>query len=278
MQIEKRKKITKRIIKSILIYLGGIIFLIPIIWVFSLSLRSNKDALAAMFFTKDIHFENYIKAWQTFGFTRLYLNSLIVTVLSVLVTLIIAALSAYSFSRLRYRGSNIVFYIILLGIMIPPAAVVIPLFIIMENLHLYNTLFSLVFSYIAFGLPIATLILRGFFMTIPIELTEAARIDGSSEIGTFFKIIIPLSKPAIVTVTIFLFMQNWNEFLLGLVLLKDKILFTLPVGMAIFVGQWDSPWELVAAGVIITSIPVFAVYLLIQDQFVKGLTAGAVKG
>ncbi|MCL4416427.1 MAG: ABC transporter permease subunit, partial [Actinobacteria bacterium] len=94
----------------------------------------------------------------------------------------------------------------------------------------------------------------------------------------FFKIIIPLSKPAIVTVTIFLFMQNWNEFLLGLVLLKDKILFTLPVGMAIFVGQWDSPWELVAAGVIITSIPVFAVYLLIQDQFVKGLTAGAVKG
>lgn len=274
----KNKKISKSIFKSILIYLLGIMFLIPIIWVFSLSLRSNKDALAAMFFTKDIHFENYIKAWQTFGFTRLYLNSLVVTILSVFVTLVIAALSAYSFSRLKYRGSNIVFYIILLGIMIPPAAVIIPLFIIMENFHLYNTLFSLIFSYIAFGLPIATLILRGFFMTIPVELTEAARIDGSTEIGTFFKIIIPLSKPAIATVTIFLFMQNWNEFLLGLVLLKDKILFTLPVGVAIFVGQWDSPWELVAAGVIITSIPIFVIYLLIQDQFVKGLTAGAVKG
>lgn len=274
----KNKKIVKSIFKSISIYLLGIIFLIPIIWVFSLSLRSKKDALAAMFFTKELHFENYVKAWQTFGFTRLYLNSLAVTILSVFFTLVIAALAAYSFSRLRYKGSNIVFYIILLGIMIPPAAVIIPLFIIMENLHLYNTLFSLVFSYIAFGLPIATLILRGFFMTIPIELTEAARIDGSTEIGTFFKIIIPLSKPAIVTVTIFLFMQNWNEFLLGLVLLKDKILFTLPVGMAIFVGQWDSPWELVAAGVIINSIPIFVVYLIIQDQFVKGLTAGAVKG
>lgn len=274
----KKNKIAKNIIKSILIYLLGVVFLIPIFWVFSLSLRSNKDALSAMFFTKDLHFENYLKAWQTFGFTRLYLNSIIVTVVSVFITLVIASLAAYSFSRLRYKGSNIVFYMILLGMMIPPAAVIIPLFIIMENLKLYNTLFSLILSYIAFGLPIATLILRGFFMSIPPELVEAARIDGSSEIGTFFRIIIPLSKPAISTVIIFLFMQNWNEFLLGLVLLRDKILYTLPVGVAIFVGQWDSPWELVAAGVIIASIPVFVLYLILQDQFVKGLTAGAVKG
>jgi ABC-type glycerol-3-phosphate transport system permease component len=96
--------------------------------------------------------------------------------------------------------------------------------------------------------------------------------------GTFFKIVLPLSKPALATVTIFLFMQNWNEFILALVLLKDKVLYTLPVGMANFVGQWDSPWQLVAAGVIIASIPVFIIYLAIQDQFVKGLTAGAVKG
>ncbi|MCL4377726.1 MAG: carbohydrate ABC transporter permease [Actinobacteria bacterium] len=274
----KNNKIAKNIIKSVSIYLLGIAFLIPIFWVFSLSLRSKKDALSAMFFTKDLHFENYVKAWQTFGFSKLYLNSLIVTVLSVFITLVISALAAYSFSRLRYKGSNIIFYMLLLGMMIPPAAVIIPLFVIMENLKLYNTLFSLIFSYIAFGLPIATLILRGFFMSIPPELVEAARIDGSSEIGTFFRIIIPLSKPAISTVVIFLFMQNWNEFLLGLVLLKDKILYTLPVGVAIFVGQWDSPWELVASGVIIASVPIFILYLILQDQFVKGLTAGAVKG
>jgi raffinose/stachyose/melibiose transport system permease protein len=274
----KKNKIAKNIIKSVSIYLLGIVFLIPIFWVFSLSLRGSKDALTAMFFTKDIHFDNYIKAWQTFGFTKLYINSLIVTVVSVFITLVISSLAAYSFSRLRYKGSNIVFYMILLGMMIPPAAVIIPLFVIMENLKLYNTLFSLILSYIAFGLPIATLILRGFFMSIPPELVEAARIDGSSEIGTFFRIIIPLSKPAISTVIIFLFMQNWNEFLLGLVLLRDKVMYTLPVGVAIFVGQWDSPWELVAAGVIIASIPVFLLYLILQDQFVKGLTAGAVKG
>ncbi|MHB8281134.1 MAG: carbohydrate ABC transporter permease [Candidatus Humimicrobiaceae bacterium] len=274
----KNKKIVKNIIKSISIYLLGIVFLIPIFWVFSLSLRSKKDALTAMFFTKDIHLENYVKAWKTFGFSELYINSIIVTLISVFITIVIASLAAYSFSRLRYKGSNIVFYMILLGMMIPPAAVIIPLFVMMENLKLYNTLFSLILSYIAFGLPIATLILRGFFMSIPPELVEAARIDGSSEIGTFFRIIIPLSKPAISTVVIFLFMQNWNEFLLALVLLRDKFLYTLPVGVANFVGQWDSPWELVAAGVIIASVPVFLLYLFLQDQFVKGLTAGAVKG
>ncbi|MBM3700204.1 MAG: carbohydrate ABC transporter permease [Actinobacteria bacterium] len=268
----------KKIIKSILIYLLGIIFLTPIIWVFSLSLRSKKEALSAMFFTRELHFENYAIAWKTFNFNSLFLNSIFVTFASVLLTLIIASLAAYSFARLQYKGSNIVFYAVLLGIMIPPAAVIIPLFIIMKTLGLYNSHFSLIISYIAFGLPIAVLILRGFFMSIPKELIEAARIDGSSELGTFFRIMIPLSKPAIATVTIFLFMQNWNEFILALVLLKDKPLYTLPVGLANFVGQWDSPWQLVAAGVIIASIPVFIVYLAIQDQFVKGLTAGAVKG
>jgi len=268
----------KKFFKSLFTYLLGIIFLIPVIWVLSLSLRSKKDALAAMFFSKDIHFENYAVAWQTFNFSRLFLNTIIVTVVSVFITLVISSLAAYSFSRLKYKGSDVMFYIILLGIMIPPAAIIIPLFIIMKSIGLYNSLFSLIFSYIAFGVPIAVLILRGFFSSIPNELIEAARIDGSTEIGTFFRIVVPLSKPAMLTVTIFLFMQNWNEFILALILLKDKLLYTLPVGMANLVGQWDSPWQLVAAGVIISSIPMFVIYLAIQDQFVKGLTAGAVKG
>ncbi|MBU4293091.1 MAG: carbohydrate ABC transporter permease [Actinobacteria bacterium] len=268
----------KKIIRSMLIYILGILFLIPVIWVFSLSLRSKNDVFSAVFFTKEIHFENYVIAWETFNFGKLFLNSIIVTFASVFVTLVISSLAAYAFARIKYKTSDIVFYIILLGIMIPPAAIIIPIFVIMKNLGLYNTHFSLILSYIAFGLPIAVLILRGFFLSIPKELIEAARIDGSNEVGTFFRIIIPLSRPALATVTIFLFMQNWNEFILALILLKDKILYTLPVGLANFVGQWDSPWQLVAAGVIVTSIPVFIIYLLIQDQFVKGLTAGAVKG
>ncbi len=268
----------RRFVRSVAIYLFGILFLVPIIWVFSLSIRSKKDVFRTMFFTRDIHFENYIIAWNTFNFGKLFLNSITVTCISVIVTLIISSLAGYAFSRIKYRGSDFFFYVILLGIMIPPAAVIIPLFLIMKSFGLYNHHLSLILSYIAFGLPIAVLIFRGFFLSIPDELIEAARIDGSSEVGTFFRIVIPLSRPSFATVTIFLFMQNWNEFILALILLKDKILYTLPVGMANFVGQWDSPWQLVAAGVIISAIPIFVIYLLIQDQFVKGLTAGAVKG
>ncbi len=263
---------------TIIIILVAILFLIPIIWVFSLSLRSKQEVFSALFFTKDLHFENFLIAWKTFGFSRLFFNSVLITVASVVFILAVSSTASYAFTKLKYRGSDIVFYIILLGMMIPPASIVIPLFLIMKNLGLYNTHISLILAYIAFGIPIAVLIFRGFFISVPKELIESARIDGCREGTTFARIVMPLSTPAVATVTIFSFMQNWNEFLLALVLLKDKFLYTLPVGMANFVGQWDSPWQLVAAGVIISSIPIFVLYLLIQDLFVKGLTAGAVKG
>jgi ABC-type glycerol-3-phosphate transport system permease component len=268
----------KRAFASLGIFIVGLGFLAPIVWVISLSLRTKKTAFTALFFTRDLHFENYLITWKSFRIGTLFLNSALITVASVAVILAISSLAAYAFCRLKYRGSEFFFYMILLGMMIPPAAVVIPLFLIMKNLGLYNTHFALILAYIAFGLPIAVLIFRGFFLSVPAELVEAARIDGSHETGTFLSIIMPLSTPAIATVTIFSFMQNWNEFLLALVLLKDKLLYTLPVGMANLVGQWDSPWQLIAAGVIIASVPIFVVYLTIQDLYVKGLTAGALKG
>jgi raffinose/stachyose/melibiose transport system permease protein len=268
----------KRALQTALITLVGLGFLAPVIWVISLSLRTKKAVFSTMFFTRDLHFENYVIAWTTFNVGRLFLNSAFITGASVAVILIISSLAAYAFCRLKYRGSEFFFYMILLGMMIPPAAVVIPLFLIMKNLGLYNTHIALILAYIAFGLPIAVLIFRGFFLSVPAELIDAARIDGSHEANTFVAIIIPLSTPAIATVTIFSFMQNWNEFLLALVLLKDKLRYTLPVGMANLVGQWDSPWQLIAAGVVIASLPIFIVYLTIQDLYVKGLTAGALKG
>jgi raffinose/stachyose/melibiose transport system permease protein len=268
----------KRALQALGISIAGLAFLTPIIWVISLSLRSKRTVFTALFFTRDLHFENYLAAWTTFHIGRLFLNSGIVTVASVAVTLALSSLAAYAFSRLRYRGSEFFFYLILLGMMIPPAAIVIPLFLIMKNLGLYNTHLALVLSYIAFGLPIAVLIFRGFFLSVPGEMIEAARMDGSPELRTFVSIILPLCTPAVATVVVFSFMQNWNEFLLALVLLKDNLLYTLPVGMAQLVGQWDSPWQLIAAAVVIASLPIFILYLAIQDLYVRGLTAGALKG
>jgi len=268
----------KKALQALGISLVGLGFLLPIIWVISLSLRSKKTVFSALFFTRDLHFENYLAAWKTFHIGKLFLNSAIITVGSVAVILAVSSLAAHAFCRLRYWGSEFFFYVILLGMMIPPAAVVIPLFLIMKNLGLYNTHLALILAYIAFGLPIAVLIFRGFFLSVPGELIEAARIDGSPEVRTFVSIILPLSTPAIATVVIFSFMQNWNEFILALVLLKDNLLYTLPVGMAQLVGQWDSPWQLIAAAVVIASLPIFILYLAIQDLYVRGLTAGALKG
>jgi raffinose/stachyose/melibiose transport system permease protein len=270
--------VARRILGSIAVVLVGLGFLAPVVWVLSLSLRSKKTVFSALFFTRDFRIDNYLTAWKTFRFGRLFLNSGIITIASVVVVLLLSALAAYAFCRLKYKGSEFFFYMILLGMMIPPAAVIIPLFLIMKTLGLYNTHLALILAYIAFGLPIAVLIFRGFFLSVPGEMIEAARIDGSRELRTFASIIMPLSTPAVATVVIFSFMQNWNEFLLALVLLKDKLLYTLPVGMAQLVGQWDSPWQLIAAGVVIASVPVFLVYLAIQDLYVKGLTAGALKG
>jgi len=268
----------KRMLQALGVSLVGLLFLAPVVWVISLSLRSKRTVFTALFFTRDLHFENYVTAWTTFHIGRLFLNSGIVTVASVAVILALSSLAAYAFSRLRYRGSEFFFYMILLGMMIPPAAIVIPLFLIMKNLGLYNSHLALVLAYIAFGLPIAVLIFRGFFLSVPGEMIEAARIDGSPELRTFVSVILPLCTPAVATVVVFSFMQNWNEFLLALVLLKDNVLYTLPVGMAQLVGQWDSPWQLIAASVVIASIPIFILYLAIQDLYVRGLTAGALKG
>ena len=268
----------KKIFQAVGSLVLSLAYLIPIIWVISLSVRSKRDVFSTVFLPREVHLENYLTTWTTFHFGQLFLNSAVVTVLSVLIVLIVSSMAAHAFCRLRYRGSEFFFYLILLGMMIPPAAVIIPLFLVMKTLGLYNTHLALILAYIAFALPIAVLIFRGFFLSVPGELIEAARIDGSHETRTFVSIILPLSTPAIATVVIFSFMQNWNEFLIALVLLKDRALYTIPVGMGNLVGQWDSPWQLIAAAVVIASLPIFIVYLLIQDLYVRGLTAGALKG
>ena len=268
----------KKILQALGTLFLSLLYLIPILWVITLSLRSKRDAFSTSLLPGELHPENYITTWTTFHFGQLFLNSALVTAFSVFIVLIVSSLAAHAFCRLRYRGSEFFFYSILMGMMIPPAAVIIPLFLVMKTLGLYNTHLALILAYIAFALPIAVLIFRGFFLSVPGELIEAARIDGSHETRTFVSIILPLSTPAIATVVIVSFMQNWNEFLLALVLLKDRALYTIPVGMGNLVGQWDSPWQLIAAAVVIASLPIFIVYLMIQDLYVRGLTAGALKG
>jgi len=161
--------------------------------------------------------------------------------------------------------------------MIPPAALIIPLFVEIRTLGLYDTHVGLALVYVAFGLPLSILILRSFFAGIPRELLEAARLDGAGEARILRSVVVPLAKAPIATVAILLFLFCWNDFFLALVLLRDAGTYTLPVGIAQFIGQYSTPYELVAAAVLIAAVPVFILYLVLHRQFEQGVAEGAVK-
>ena len=255
-----------------------LVFLFPVLWILSVSVRSEKAVFETALAVKEWHFENYAAAWKTFGFSSMFLNSLVVTAASIAATLVISALAGYAFAKLRYRGSDAVYIVLLTGIMIPQAGILIAFFFLTKEMGLYNTLAAVVIACVAFGIPLSVMLFRGFFAGLPNEILEAARVDGCREAGIFFRICLPLCKPAVATTVIMLFVTNWNDYLMPLVLLRSEQKFTLPLGIARYVGQWNSPWNLIAAGVVICAVPITVVYLAFQSQFVKGLTAGAVKG
>lgn len=283
MIVERKKRKTRKNLAVKAVMLLGVaavcaVFLFPVAWILSVSVRSEKAVFETALTVKEWHFENYWIAWKTFGFTSMFFNSIAVTISSILLTLVISAPAGYAFSKLKYKGSDGAYIVLLTGIMIPQAGILIPFFFIVKSIGLYNNLIAVILAAIAFGIPLSVMLFRGFFASLPDDLLEAARIDGSHEAGIFFRICLPLSKSATATTVIMLFVTNWNDYLMPLVLLRSNEKFTLPLGVARYIGQWDSPWNLIAAGVVICALPITAVYLAFQSQFVKGLTAGAVKG
>jgi ABC-type glycerol-3-phosphate transport system permease component len=252
--------------------------LAPLAWILSLALKGPSETVGGSFLPKDPQLSNFGDAWSQFALGTFVANSVIVTVASVALTVVAAICAAYAFTKLRFRGSETTFSLLLVGVIIPPAALVVPLLIEVRQLNLYNSHVGLTLAYVAFGLPLATLILRGFFERLPHELIEAARLDGCSEWAILWRIVVPLSKSAIATVTILLFLANWNEFIVALVLLRDTTNFTLPLGINAQIGQYTSQYNLIAAASLIASVPVFLLYLALQRQFERGVAEGALKG
>ncbi len=262
---------------SVFLVVSALLALAPIAWIVGLSLRSGADVYSRSVVPRSLRPANFLDAWNQFGLGPLFLNSILVTVASVGAAVLLSVLAAYGFARLRFRGSEVLFLVILLGLMIPPAALIIPLFVEIRSLGLYDTHVGLSLVYVAFGLPLSILVLRSFFARIPRELLEAARIDGASERRILANVVVPMSKAPIATVAILLFLFCWNDFFLALVLLRDAGSYTLPVGIAQFIGQYSTPHELVAAAVLLAAIPVFILYLVLHRQFEQGVTEGAVK-
>jgi multiple sugar transport system permease protein len=204
-------------------------------------------------------------------------NSLMVSTATTVLGVAIAVPAAYAFSRFRFPGRHVLFYGVLVRNMFPAVVFLMPLFLMMRWLHLVNTRTSLVLTYLTFGLPLSIWLLKGFYDNIPVQLEQAARIDGASRFQAFLRVVMPLSSPGIIATAIYAFIQAWNEYVYALTFLNDKSKLTLPVGLQRFFSEYATNWPGLMAASFIMSVPVVALFLVLQRYFVKALAEGAVK-
>lgn len=271
-----------KIISRLGLYTALIFFSIvsgyPVLWMVLNSFKKQGEMLANVWgFPKNPIFSSYIDAWNRAHIQIYFKNSVIVTILSILLILVLAILASYAFSRMKFPGSNILFVILIMTMIIQPQIIVLPLFKLIAQLRIMDTYSALIFAYAADGLPLAILILTAYFRSIPSSLIEAAVVDGCNKWRVLLKIILPLSGPSIAAVVIFDFVFYWNELVLALVLLKKENLRTVTVGLTTFVGAFHRNYSSLFAALTIATIPVVITYIIFQKRFISGLASGALK-
>lgn len=224
------------------------------------------------------HVDNLVNAWTQGRFNVYFKNSFIISISDVVIMLIVAPLAGYAFGRMRFPGQRVLLVVFLTGLTIPVGAIIIPLYLTMRDFGLINTYGAVIVADVALAAPIFIFIMRAAFKDLPRELEDAARIDGASEFKIFWYVMLPLAKPALLTLALLEFLWSWNDLLLPLVFLTSDDLRTLPVGMLFYRGRFSVDYGLMSAGVLIISLPVILMFLVFQRSFVKGLTGGALKG
>ncbi len=257
-----------------------VVILFPLIWMFLSSFKGQTELFArdTTLFPVVWTWENYINVWFNTPFPLYFWNSFYIAVVTTVLTVFIAVYASYAIARLEFRGRNAFGIMLLITQMFPHIMLVLPLFAIIRTLGLFNTHAALIIAYTAFSLPFAIWMLRSFFAAIPLELEDAAAVDGASLMGTLHKVILPLAGPGIAAVGMYTFIQAWNEFLFALVFLQSQSLRTLPLGLASFQEEFTFRWDLMMAGGSIVSLPVLVFFLFMQRFIVQGLLGGAVKG
>ncbi len=224
------------------------------------------------------HWENLTFVLSQNVFWQAIENSLIATISTVVLLLVVACPAAFVFARMPFRGREAAFNIILIGLLLPFAMVILPLYITLRNLQILNTLLAVILPQVAFGLPTTMLILRNFFKAIPGELEDATYIDGGTHIDFFWRILLPLARPSLAVIIMYTAVASWNNYFLPLVVLNDPNLWTVPLGIMQFQGQHSTDWASVMAYVSLMMIPALIFYLFAERHLIAGLTAGAVKG
>jgi raffinose/stachyose/melibiose transport system permease protein len=265
--------------RYIILLLLTLVWITPVYTLIATAIKSKQDFFNNMGLfqmPKRIAWSNFSNAFIKGGLLRYMANDLLICILKVPLGIFIEALAAFALARLEIKHKTGIFIFFIIGIMLPFQTALVPINVIFSRIGLLNTYVGLFYVYVGFGISYGILVLRGFFRTIPKEIDEAARIDGCSKFRLFWNIIMPIAKPAVATLVITDFLATWNEYLLAMVIINDNAKKTVPVGLMTFVGEHGTDYGYLCAGVLISLLPVLAVYLIFQRHFVEGM-AGAVK-
>jgi raffinose/stachyose/melibiose transport system permease protein len=270
--------LSKSFFRAVLI-INAVVILIPVLFLFNSSLRETNDFARTPFkLATDPYWANFSSVWQDGDFAIYLKNSIIVTGGSLILILICALGAGFVLGRYEFKGHSLIMAFVLSGMLVPAKLAILPLFIQLKWMHLLNSHLGLILVYAAGALPAAIFIMSGFFRSLPADLDNAARIDGASEFQLLRRILIPLVRPGMSIVAIYSAIPIWNDFFLPLVFLQDPEKKTIMQGLTIFFGQYSSQWGVLFAGLTMAALPLIVLYLILSEQFIKGLTAGAVKG
>ena len=278
----RKLSLTKGLTYVVLVsYLVVVIY--PMFWVLATSVKEDREIFLHPFSLPnfaELQWSNFINAWTHGHFGDYFLNSVMVSVLTVALTLLFAAMAAYALARFSFRGARPILFYFIAGLMIPLQLAIVPLFFQMKEFHMLDSRMGLITVYVAFGLPFAIFVLTGFFKSLPTGLYESALIDGAGEFRAFWSIMLPLARPGLITVGIFSFLGTWNEYFMAFMFLSGESTRTLPLGLAnlTIVSQYRSDWGMAFAGLVLMMLPTMLVYLMLQKHLVKGITLGAMKG
>ena len=263
-----------------LLLLVALLQILPLIWLLLFSLKNNQEVfdMAPFALPATPRWENYVKVWTEGNISLYFFNSVWITVVSVVFTVLFASLVTFAITRMRWKGRSLVLGLFMVGMMIPVRSTLIPLFSLFLKLHLTDHPLSVILSYIAFNMPITIMILLGFYYALPREVEEAAVMDGCSVHRIFFRIVLPMTASVIATTAIINMIYDWNEFIFVNTFISTDAYKTLTVGVQNFIGQYTTDWGAIGATLMISILPILIAFLVLSNRIVEGIAAGSVKG